>query len=416
MIAMWAVLALAQVVAVLPFQDAAAPTHNKTAQVVSPLAEGLRAVIAADLAAVPGLTVGDRGARLRVTGAYQRTATELKLWARFYRSNGKLNGTATVLGPPDELLELAGRIESRILRRLKMPRETIAQLTYRVRPRLRSVRAVERFGAALQATGEARQHLLELALDDDPTFVYAARALDALDRKLPPRDPEELGWEERASADALVRWRAEVAASHDPARLAGDCLARFAKLQKERRFRLLVAEARAVMAAPPPPVPSLSEQLPESAEYLIVASYDQLNEDDALLREGQKYLARYPLSNGFVVVRQLVDGAIARQKERDAGKAQVAKALARLSPAERADSCRLANLYFDEHQLADARGRFQACLADGRPHPDALVRLVWTEYRLGHFAEVVRLLERIRVQAPARYRQVMQLTDELPVD
>jgi hypothetical protein len=340
----------------------------------------------------------------------------VKLWARFYRANGKLDGTATAEGRPEELLQLAGRIESRLLRRLKLPRQVIAQLTYRVRPRLRSVRAVERFGAALQMSGEARLHLLELALDDDPTFVYAAHALDALDRKLPPRDPEERGWEERATKDALVRWRAEVAASHDPARLAGDCLARFGKLQKGRRFRQLVAEARAVMAAPPPPVPSLSEQLPESAEYLIVASYDELNDDDALLREGQRYLARYPLSNGFVVVRQLVDGAIARQKARDAGGPHAAQAIARLSPAERADPCRVANLYFDDHQLTDARERFAACLADGRSHPDALVRLAWTEYRLGHFAEVVRLLERIRTQAPTRYRQVMQLADELPVD
>ena len=103
---MWALLALAQVVAVLPFQDVAAPAHSK-AKAVSPLAEGLRAVIAADLAAVPGLSVADRGARLRVTGAYQRTASEVKLWARFYRASGKLDGTATAEGRPEDLLQLA---------------------------------------------------------------------------------------------------------------------------------------------------------------------------------------------------------------------------------------------------------------------------------------------------------------------
>lgn len=411
---MWPALALAlvQVVAVAPFSEVGAHADATT----TPLAAGLRQVIADDLGGVAGVRIGDQGARLRISGSYRRSATELALTARIFRKSGRLAATVTASGAPEELLLLASRVESRVLRLLGAPRAAIEQVTYREHPHLRTVRVVERFGAALQAQDlEVRQHLLEQALDDDPTFVYASRALDALARALPPRDPIEHAFQTRAEKQALARWRAQLVAVKDPARLAGEQLSRFLSLQKERRFRQLLAEAKAVLALEPPAVPSLSEQLPESAEYLMVAAYDQLNDDDSLLREGQRYLARYPASNGFVVVRQLVDGAIARQKEREAGRATLAAALAKLGPSERADPCRVAALDFDHHQLAEAEASYRACLVR-RTLPDALVRLTWTEYRLGHFSEVVHLLERIRQQAPERYRQVMQLVDALPVD
>lgn len=424
-------LTLAPVVAVLPLGDVTGQAGP------GGYGEALRAAVEAELDGAPGLRRVERaavdeaaaktpdavrvigrsvGATLVVAGAWKPGATP-KVWVRLHWAvTGKIAGTLTLAAQPADVLVSAGEIAAHILETVGVPRAARRAFAARPRPRLRSDAAAELWGDARVADdAERKRHLLQRALDEDPTFAHAARDLDAVERALPPRDEAAQAEQARAFAAATARLKERLARETDPVRIVELYLERFGALQKQRRYRALIAEAQAVISHPPPEVAALPEQLPESALYLVVAAYDHLNDDDALVREGQKFLARYPLSDGFPVVRQLVDQAMARKQARAAGARQAAEAIAKLSEAERADPCRVAAIEEANAQLEAAREALKSCLARG-PSQEALVRLLWVHYHLGEFAEVTRVLARLRSEAPSRYKQVMHVAGELPVD
>ncbi len=438
-----AALLLAPVVAVLPFKELASERPS------AGVSEAIRALLEGELAAVPGLSSVGRaavdgalaakklekrrteldgpeaarlakalGASLVVVGAFEVREDRIKVWARFLEGRrGKVAGTVTAGGPPGDVLLMVNKLAADLARHAGLDNKTVVQLTYRLQPRLRSLKTVELFGEAqLEKDDDKRKQLLQLALNEDPTFTQAARAIEVLELAQPRRDPVAQTEQERDARSAGERLKKRIHDEKDPARISEIYLALFADLQKQRRYRMLISEASAVVSNPPPHVADLSEQLPESALYLIVASYDQLNDDDALLREGQKFLARYPLSDGFVGVRQLVDQALERKKKQREGVRRAADELAALPEAARADACRVAQLYADQSQLKEARGRYAECLAQPGTHDDDRVRLLWIDYHLGDFRGVTQELERLRAQAPTKYHQVMHIVDELPVD
>jgi hypothetical protein len=437
---MLAALWLVPVIAVLPFKDVSGGAADS-------VGEAIREVLTADLAEVAGVSALSRaavdraltaqklvgasreldgkqvlgfakavGATLVIVGAYRFSDDNVKVWARFYEK-GKLKGTATGGGPPRDFLLAMNTVAAEALRATDVDRKTVAAVAYRLRPRLRSKKAVALYGAALlERSDERRRDLLHLSLDEDPTFPYAFHALEELEARLPQRDAVASSEQEQNGKDALDRLRRRIQEEKDPAKLTEQYLTRFSELQKQRRYRLLIAEASAVLKSPPPSVPELSEQLPESAQYLIVAAYDQLNDDDAVLREGQRFLAKYSLSDGFPVVRQLVDQALERKQKRDAGVQKAADALAKLPAAARADACRVAEVYDANDQLKDARQSYEQCLKAAGSHDSYLVHLLWVDYHLGDFQAAIVLVEQLRKLAPARYKQVMHLVDEIPVD
>ena len=436
---MLAALLLAPVIAVLPFKDVAGEGPDT-------VGEAIRTVLSADLGEVAGVSVLPRaaidralttrkvsgkteldakqslafakaaGATLVIVGAYRFTDDNVKIWARFFEK-GKLKGTATGGGPPSDFLLAMNTVAAEALRATDVDRKTVAAVAYRVRPRLRSKKAVALYGAALlEKSDDRRRDLLHLSLDEDPTFPYAFHALEELESRLPQRDAAASSEQEQNGKDALDRLKRRIQEEHDPAKITEQYLTRFAELQKQRRYRLLIAEAGAVLKNPPPSVPELSEQLPESAQYLVVAAYDQLNDDDGVLREGQRFLARYSLSDGFPVVRQLVDQALERKKKREEGVKKAADALAKLPAEARADSCRVAEIYDENDQLKDARLAYEQCVKAPGAHESQLVHLLWVDYHLGDFQAAIVIVEQLRKVAPARYKQVMHLVDEIPVD
>ncbi len=454
---MWLALWLAPAVAVLPLRDVDGDVKT------GGLAAAMRQVIAADLAELRGTRVIDRAAIDRalsaakidarandpdpeaikrlaraldlgipkvrkrrapsvesgfvVTGAFQRGESRLKLWARFMSADGKITRTATTSGPGSDLLLMLNTVEAELLRAVGAPRQTVAGAAYRIRPRLRSLRSMELYGDSLiEPDDEKRRHLLQLALDADPTLRYAARDLESLEGRLPSRDPGAAGAIAQAVREASERLKERVRSEKDPARITEHYVLRFAELQRQRRYRTLIAEATAIVQNPPPAVPDLAEQLPETAQYLMVAAYDQLNDDDSVVREGQRFMASYALSDGFVGVRQLVDAALTRKQQRDEGRAKAAAALDKLAPGERNNPCRVAEVFDDHHQLAEARQAFERCLDTPGKHDPQVVQLIWVCYHQADFRAVSRLLEKLQKEFPGRYRQVMHLADELPVD
>jgi len=431
-------------VALLPLRDVGSADPAAS----TPLGVALRAILERDLRALPGIEVVESGradgalaaeglapgaepspaqlgragraltAGWWVSAAYAVKPDEVMVWARFVRSeHGKLAGTATAGGPAAELLRACNAIEAELLRLIGAPRAQVEQVARRVRPGLRTPAVLERFGEALgEADPVHRRRRLQLALDADPTFGYAARDLEELDRQKPGGDPDAAPVRERALREAAERYAEALRREPDPARFAERTLQRFAELQRQRRWRTLIAEATAIIKSPPPAVPELGEQLPETAQYMIVAAHDQLSDDDALVREGQRYLARYPLSDGFVAVRQLVDDALTRARERDEGRPKAAAALAKLPPAERDDPCRAGDLLETHHQLPEARAALERCVAQPGAHDHQFAQLLFICHRLGDFRAVGQLLDLLRREHPEQYRQVMHLADELPSD
>lgn len=249
---MWLALWLAPAVAVLPLREVDGDTK------AGGLAAAMRHVIASDLAELRGTRVIDRQeidralaaekidprasdpdaqavqrlgkalafpavAKKRrrkpaapdtgfvVTGTFQRTESRLKLWAQFVGGSGRISGTATASGPGADLLLMLNTVEAELLRTVGAPRQTIAAAAYRARPRLRSLRSMELYGDSLaEPDGEKRRHLLQLALDADPTLRYAARDLESLDGRLPSHDPDAAGAQAQALREASERLKEKV--------------------------------------------------------------------------------------------------------------------------------------------------------------------------------------------------------------
>jgi hypothetical protein len=318
-------------------------------------------------------------AQVVLAGGYDVRGEQVKLWARLYQGKkGRLISTTTVSGQGAEFLQLVHGLD------LELVRAAHADVPLPGKPLIRSLRAVELFGQAeLAHREEQRRDLLQRAIDEDPTFELAVRALE----NMPP----------------------------DPERVAEQLLSRFGELDRQRKWRTLAQECTQVVAHPPPPVADLSEQVADVAQVLLVSAYDHLHEDDAVVREGQKFLAAHAASKSAGAVKVLVDQAIERRRARLAGVSEAAEALAKLSADEKRNPCRLGLLYEEANQLDKARDAYAGCVALKRP-AEYLAHLIWIEFRLGHFAAVPPLLEKLRAVAPALYPQVAKVTDELPAD
>src|ERR1700749_5122974 len=111
---------------------------------------------------------------------------------------------------------------------------------------------------------------------------------------------------------------------------------------------------------------------PESqAQENIIRAYDQLHDDDGILREGEKYLQKYPTSMTISIVRMWMNNAINHKHAVEDGKQQAADGIAKLPPAERSDPCKRAGIYNNFEQKADAKRNYVQCdQAGGPPHWD----------------------------------------------
>src|SRR6478609_3086581 len=208
---MLAALALAPIVAVLPFRD----VDGGGAEV----GEATRALIAGELAtaglqvvphdaveaalqvqkldplreelsarAAAGLLKALNATAL-VSGAYAVEKDRVSLWARFFGPS-KLAGTGSARGRSSEYLSLVHAIDLEMVRVLAIHDATWGKLVLARPGRLRSLEAVVLYGRSeREHDDEARRALLQRALDADPTFEAAVRALDGVEKRLPQHDP-----------------------------------------------------------------------------------------------------------------------------------------------------------------------------------------------------------------------------------
>jgi TolB-like protein/tetratricopeptide (TPR) repeat protein len=434
-----------QSVAVMPFRDLSGQKPT--------VGDAIRETVTSDLKEISGLKVIERaqidrilaeqklqskkdefdpsttarlgkllGASLIVTGAYQRVNAHVRLTARFVKvETAEIVGTAKCDGNANDFFSLQDRVTSELLRSAGIEKKRVQKFAARARPRLRSIRAVEIYGdAVVEKDEEKKVVLLRLALKEDPNFIYASRDLDELERRMKTYQAISEKAQARANREAFEKLTGSIARETDPMKVYQSYATLFGNLITGRRPRALVTVAERVRDHPPPaPTATGLVPLDEMAQMYLCQAYQSLRDDDALLREGERFLSKYPTSMYFSTVQLLMNTAIDHRRAAEEGEKKAADEISKLAPNERADPCRTGNIYKTHGQLTLAREKLEACVKAGddpKSPGQHLYQLAFVEMDLGHFAAMRANLERLSKANPDLYRGVRYLETTIPVE
>jgi TolB-like protein len=394
-------------VAVMPFKDLTGGRGS--------IGEAIRETVTTDLKDVPGLRVIERanidrilaeqnlqamksdldalstvkvgkllGATLIVAGAYQKAAASVRLTARFVDvETGEIKGTAKVDGAASEFLSLQDRVTVELLRSAGIAAPQVQKFAQRARPKVKSLKTVELYGDAVVETDDhKKQEFLKLALDEDPTFVYASRDLDELEKRLKKYDAASTAAQDKQVRELRERFFRE----RDPDKRALMAMQVYSGLLTSRRYRTLATECRSVLAGPPPPRPTQPGAVPldELCAYYLVLSESQLKQGDRVLSDGEAFLRKHTSSIYFKSVEGLMQTVIGQRRKQEEGKSKVAGELAQLDTRQKWDLCRVARVYKFNGQAVEAQRLFRACLEVGlHPRGETLRDLVFEDIELG---------------------------------
>ncbi|HEX4456747.1 MAG TPA: hypothetical protein VIA18_02185 [Polyangia bacterium] len=427
---MLAALLLIPTVAVMPFKDLSGGRGQ--------VGEAIRETVTSDLKGVDGLKVVERGdidkiiaeqnlqgkkndlgmgesirvgtllgATLIVAGSYQKAASQVRLIARFVDvATGEIKGSAKVDGATADFLSLQDRITTELCKSAGMSQKSVQLFAKRTRPKVKSFKAIELYGDAVTQTDDAKKaELLKLSLHEDPQFTYASRDLDALEQRMKKYAAVSDSAQRNETAD-LAR---KLANEKDPMQRFMQYNMLAGHLMQQGRWRALIAVSRPLVANPPK-VPNMTMPVDQMAQENIIRGYEQLHDDDGVLREGETYLAKYPASMTISVVRMWMNNAINHKHAVADGVQGAAAALAKLPPAERDDPCKRAQVYADNEQKKDAKRNWIACDAKGGPPhwPPGNMALVLARMALdtNDVALMKSSMARLQRENPQQYRQL----------
>ncbi len=286
----------------------------------------------------------------------------------------------------------------------------------RTRPKIKSLKTIELYGdAVVEKDDTKKRDILQQALNEDPGFIYASRDLDELEKRLKQYDNAYQKETERA----LRELKAQIASEKDPQKLMIAYTQIFAKLQIQRKWRTLMVLSRDVLKSPPPPTPYFNTE--EYAQFNLVQCHQALRDYDGVLREGEKFVAKYPSSNYFSSVRNLIDQAIDKKRTVAEGAKTAAAEIAALSPEQKGDPCAVGMKYQSNAQAKKAREQLEICLAGkgttSKLPPGVILQLlVVTSLELGDFAAARRFLERLHEIDPATWKSLSSLEQTMPSD
>jgi TolB-like protein len=409
-------------VAVMPFRDL---SGGKGA-----VGEAIRETVTTDLKDVPGLTVVERGAidkilaehnlqstkteldplstvrvgkllgaTLIVTGAYQKAAASVRVTARFVKvETGEVVGSAKVDGAASDFLELQDRITAELLKSAGMGKQ-VERFAKRARPKVKSIKTLELYGDAVAEPNEEKKvEYLKLALNEDPAFEYALRDLDALEKRL--RSLEKV---QRVAEDKKIEdLRKQIAAETDLDKRRNLEGLMAGQLMTSRRWLELRKLARTTKTGT------------DGAAFYLVMSHQNLHDWDAVLRDGEQFLQRYPSSMYFAAVKSYVEQAISKKRKIAEGKDKVVAELAKIEGDRRWDLCQFAYVYRNHDQHQEARRFFRACMEVGtRPAKEILSHLVGEDMECGDWSQAKKDLQELRRLDPetAKWRELSVPSD-----
>jgi hypothetical protein len=311
-------------------------------------------------------------------------------------------------------LKLQDQITSELLKSAGLEAKAVEKFAKRTRPKVKSWRTIELYGDAVVEKDDAKKRdILKLALNEDPGFVYAARDLDELEKRLKQYDTAH----ERETDRALAELKQQISSEKDPQKLSMAYMTVFGKLVMQRRWRTVIALSRDVVAHPPPPTQYMD--VSEIAGMYLVQGLMSVKDYDGALREGEKFLAAHAASMYFQSVRMQMDQAINHKREVQEGGAEAQKEIDELEPKDKGDPCKQGQIFQRHHQFKQARERLDVCLANGRsPLPPSvfLTLLVQTAAEQGDFAAARRYLERLKTADPKIFKSMSGYEMMIPTD
>jgi TolB-like protein len=360
-----------------------------------------------DLGMAESIRVGTLlGATMIVAGAYQRASSQVRITARFVDvSTGEIKGSAKVDGSTSDFLTLQDKISAELVKSAGMESGKVQQFAKRVRPKVKSYKAIELYGDAVTQTDEKKKlELLKLSLNEDPQFSYASRDLDALEKRMQQYKAVSTS-AQRGQAAELIR---KLQNEKDPLQKMSQYGQLIGLLTMQARYRTLIAVSRAIVADPPAPVNGYD--MAAQAQQTIVNAYSQMHDDDGVLREGEKFLAKYPASMFAQMIQMQMNNAITHKHKVADGKQGARDKIAQLPPDERNDPCKKAPIYNDEEQKDEAKREYLACDARGGPKfwKPGNMSLILARLALdtGDVKLMKTMLTRLRQEDPNMYRTV----------
>jgi TolB-like protein len=429
--------AVSQTVAVMPFKDLSGAKSS--------VGEAIRETVTADLKDVPGVRVLERGAidkilaeqnlqankadldasstvklgkllgaSLVVVGGFQRSGSQVRLTARFVKvETGEIVGTAKVDGASSDLFKLQDRVTVELLKSAGIAAPSVEKFAKRERPKVKSFKAIELYGDAVVEKDEHKKvEILKLALNEDPSFSYAAHDLDALEKRI-----RSYVAAADAAQNAANRELAEkLAREKDPNKVWQDTFQLGTNLFIQRRYRkaLLVFRSLQTLKAP-----AGWEMQADSVSTQVIKCYELLKQDDGVLREGERFLKERPTSMLFSVVQVEMNAAMERKRQADEGGHDSAEEIGKLDAADRKNPCRTGTIYQSHHQYAKARRELEACVRAGEDKVNpgvATLNLVMATWELGDFAAAKHWLDELRQKYPNWYRNLRQFEAMMPLD
>lgn len=342
------------------------------------------------------------GATLIAVGAYQEAARDVRLTARFVEvETGEVVGTAKVDGHASDFLRLQDKVTAELLRSAGLA-SSARRVAGRARPSLKSLRALELYGDAIVADNDVKKaELLKLAVAEDAGFSYAAADLAALEKRMKAYDQlARLKQDEktRALLDAYAKEK-------DPQKQATMAWQVLGALGQARRWRAEVAVARTLMNGPAAAIVMAGGQrVDELALFSIITAELSLKESDAVLRDGELFLQRFPASVYFSGVKSQMDSVIREKHEVEEGKQKLAAEVADIPSAQRWNLCRVAHTYAFSHQYVEAQRLFRACFAVGGVDKTALPHLISVDLALGDWKALAHDLADLERLDPDTWR------------
>jgi TolB-like protein len=432
-----AVAHAAPTVAVMPFKDLSGGKGN--------VGEAIRETVTSDLKDVSGLRVIERGridqvlseqnlqankaeldaastvkvgkllgASMIVTGAYQKAASSVRLTARFVKvETGEIVGTAKVDGATSDFLHLQDKITVELLKSAGIEAKQVQRFTTRTRPKLKSLKPVELYGDAVVESDETKKkQLLIAALNEDPGFVYATRDLDALEQRLREYDKVMKAAEDKAVAEL----QKQLAQETNPLMACSKFGQLIGGLTARQRWRAVLVQARAVAQKPPPPAPMCDTG--EIAEFWVISAEENLFLRDALLRDGEKFIAKHPASTYAPMVKMSMERVIDEKRKVFEGEQEVAAAVNQMEPAARNDVCRVALVYNEHHQVREALRLLDQCLSIKSviTRPVALNLLITLSATSGDYAGARRYLGMLETEDHKAWSDLRQWSNTWPSD
>jgi len=375
-----------------------------------------------DLGMAESIRVGTLlGATMIVAGAYQRAAAQVRVTARFVDvATGEIKGTAKVDGSTSDFLSLQDKVCAELVKSAGMGTKEVQHFAKRVRPKVKSFKAIELYGDAVTQTDDKKRlELLKLSLNEDPQFVYASRDLDALEQRMKQYAAVSKNAQTRATAELLK----QLSSTKDPMQRYSQYGMLTGQLMTQSRWRTLIAVSRA-FAADPPQLPqqyASTIKPEEQAQMNIVKGYDQLHDDDGVLREGEKFMAKYPASMFTNIIRMEMNNAINHKHAVEDGKREAPLEIAKLPPNERNNPCKRAQIYNDKAQLADAKREYLACDKAGGMGPYAppgTMAIILGRLALdtNDVPLMKAMMARLEKENPTQYRQWGQMWENAVSD